>query len=173
MGWGTAFPPPGVLQVGAGSRKRKTRPRKERRDPPLSLLSLDLSDGVDHALRAAVGAGEVGAGSVERELGVLAEGVADGVAGAALFGQGEDEVGLTGLRQPVRVPEPTNGPGSARRWRPRTPALAAGLTDHVWTGRKGMLLWVPPGPQPQTLEARGEPDDREGKRASGAGKQSG
>jgi IS1 family transposase len=35
------------------------------------------------------------------------------------------------LRQPLPEPEPTNGSGSATRWRPRTPAMAAGLTDHV------------------------------------------
>jgi len=23
--------------------------------------------------------------------------------------------------------------GSLRRWQPRTPAMAAGLTDHIWT----------------------------------------
>ena len=35
------------------------------------------------------------------------------------------------LRQPLVVPEPTNGRGSAKVWRPCTPAMAAGLTDHV------------------------------------------
>ena len=79
----------------------------------------------------------------------------------------------TGRLSRYGFPSRRNGPGSAQRWRPRTPALAAGLTDHVWTGRKGMLLRLPPGPQPQTLEARGEPDDRKRKRASGAGKRPG
>jgi IS1 family transposase len=37
------------------------------------------------------------------------------------------------LRQPLPQLEPTNGNGSARRWQPRTPAMAAGLTDQVWT----------------------------------------
>jgi hypothetical protein len=32
------------------------------------------------------------------------------------------------LRQLLPVPEPTNGSGSARLWRPCTPAMAAGLT---------------------------------------------
>jgi len=35
------------------------------------------------------------------------------------------------LRQPLPQPEPTQGTGSARQWQPRTPAMAAGLTDHV------------------------------------------
>ena len=35
------------------------------------------------------------------------------------------------LRQPLGVPEATNGTGSAKVWRPRTPAMAAGLTEHV------------------------------------------
>ena len=33
---------------------------------------------------------------------------------------------------PLPQPEPTNGSGSARQWRPCTPAMAAGLTDRVW-----------------------------------------
>jgi hypothetical protein len=35
------------------------------------------------------------------------------------------------LHQPLQVPEATNGKGSAKVWRPCTPAMAAGLTDHV------------------------------------------
>ena len=52
------------------------------------------------------------------------------------------------LRQPLPQPEPTNGNGSAKRWQPRTPAMAAGLTDHVWTLREVLLFRVPPWPQP-------------------------
>ncbi len=52
------------------------------------------------------------------------------------------------LRQPLPQPEPTNGSGSAKRWRPWTPAMAAGLTDHVWTLREVLLFRVPPWPQP-------------------------
>jgi IS1 family transposase len=37
------------------------------------------------------------------------------------------------LRQPLSVPEPTNGRGSTKLWRPCTPAMAVGLTDHVWS----------------------------------------
>jgi hypothetical protein len=33
----------------------------------------------------------------------------------------------------------------------RTPAMAAGLTDHVWTLREVLLFRVPPWPQPQTV----------------------
>jgi hypothetical protein len=57
----------------------------------------------------------------------------------------------TSLRQPLLVPEPTQGTGSAKRWRPCTPAMAAGLTDHVWTLREVLLFRVPPWPQPQAL----------------------
>src|SRR5216683_2237052 len=35
------------------------------------------------------------------------------------------------VRHPLLQPEPTHGTGSAKRWQPRTPAMAAGLTDHV------------------------------------------
>ena len=37
------------------------------------------------------------------------------------------------LRQPLPAPESPRGAGSRRRWPPGTPALAAGLPDHVWT----------------------------------------
>ena len=52
------------------------------------------------------------------------------------------------LRQALPQLEPTNGTGSAKRWRPWTPAMAAGLTDHVWTLREVLLFRVPPWPQP-------------------------
>jgi len=52
------------------------------------------------------------------------------------------------LRQPLPQPVPTNGTGSAKQWRPCTPAMAAGLTDHVWTLREVLLFRVPPWPQP-------------------------
>jgi IS1 family transposase len=52
------------------------------------------------------------------------------------------------LRLPLPQPEPTHGTGSARQWRPCTPAMAAGLTDRVWTLREMLLFRVPPWPQP-------------------------
>jgi hypothetical protein len=52
------------------------------------------------------------------------------------------------LRQPLPQPLPTHGTGSATQWRPCTPAMAAGLTDHVWSLREVLLLRVPPWPQP-------------------------
>jgi len=39
------------------------------------------------------------------------------------------------LRIPCALPEPTHGSGSGKRWQPQPPAMAAGLTDHVWTLR--------------------------------------
>ena len=53
------------------------------------------------------------------------------------------------LRQPLLVPQPTNGRGSAKVWRPCTPAMAAGLTDHVWSLKEVLGYRVPPWPQPQ------------------------
>ena len=53
------------------------------------------------------------------------------------------------LRQPLSQPEPTKGIGSAKTWQPHTPAMAAGLTDHVWSLREVLLFRVPPWPQPQ------------------------
>jgi len=52
----------------------------------------------------------------------------------------------TSLRLPLPHPEATHG--TAKRWQPRTPAMAAGLTDHVWTLREVLLFRVPPWPQP-------------------------
>jgi IS1 family transposase/transposase-like protein len=51
------------------------------------------------------------------------------------------------LRLPLPQPAPTNGTGSAKRWRPCTPAMAAGLTDHIWTLREVLMFRVPPWPQ--------------------------
>lgn len=47
------------------------------------------------------------------------------------------------LKQPLSTPEPTRGNGSARRWRLRTPAMAAGLTDHLWTTSELLSFRVP------------------------------
>jgi IS1 family transposase len=55
------------------------------------------------------------------------------------------------LRVPLPQPLPTNGTGSAKTWRPRTPAMAAGLTDRVWSLREVLLFRVPPWPQPAGL----------------------
>src|SRR2546428_11438236 len=52
------------------------------------------------------------------------------------------------LRVPLPQPLPTNGTGSAKPWRPQTPAMAAGLTDRVWTLREVLLFRGPPWPQP-------------------------
>jgi IS1 family transposase len=52
------------------------------------------------------------------------------------------------VRQPLPQPEPTHGTGAAQVWRPCTPAMAAGLTDRVWTLREVLLFRVPPWPQP-------------------------
>jgi len=52
------------------------------------------------------------------------------------------------LRQPLPVAEAPHGRGSAQRWQPCTPAMAAGLTDHVWSLTEVLLYRVPPWPQP-------------------------
>ena len=51
----------------------------------------------------------------------------------------------------LRVPLPTalHRPGPVKRWQQRTPAMAAGLTDHIWSLREVLLYRVPPWPQPQ------------------------
>ncbi|HEY5869101.1 MAG TPA: hypothetical protein VI542_26645 [Candidatus Tectomicrobia bacterium] len=57
----------------------------------------------------------------------------------------------TSIRQALAVPIATYGRGSAKVGRPRTPAMAAGLTDHVWSLREVLLFRVPPWSQPQTV----------------------
>jgi IS1 family transposase len=55
----------------------------------------------------------------------------------------------TSLRLPLPELEPVPGTGATKRWQPRTPAMAAGLTDHVWSLREILLYRVPPWPQSQ------------------------
>jgi IS1 family transposase len=55
------------------------------------------------------------------------------------------------LRQALAEAIPTNGSGSAQLWRQQTPAMAAGLTDHVWTLKEVLMFRVPPWPQLQTV----------------------
>lgn len=55
------------------------------------------------------------------------------------------------LRHALAEPLPTKGCGSTKRWQPCTPAMAAGLTDHVWSLKEVLLYRVPPWPQPQTI----------------------
>ncbi len=55
------------------------------------------------------------------------------------------------LCQALAEPIPTNGTGSAKLWRPYTPAMVAGLTDQVWTLKAVLMFRVPPWSQPQTV----------------------
>jgi IS1 family transposase len=50
-----------------------------------------------------------------------------------------------GLRQRLEQPVPTKDPqGSPKKWQERTPAMAAGLTDHIWTMDELLSFRVPP-----------------------------
>jgi hypothetical protein len=55
------------------------------------------------------------------------------------------------LRQALAKPMATNGTGSAKVWHPYTPAMAAGLTDRVWSLQEVLLYRVPPWPQPKMV----------------------
>jgi hypothetical protein len=59
--------------------------------------------------------------------------------------------GEAGLRQPLAEPISTHGRGSAKLWGPCTPAMGAGLTNHIWSLKEVLLFRVPPWPQPQTV----------------------
>lgn len=54
------------------------------------------------------------------------------------------------LRQTLADPRALNGRGLAKMWRPCTPAMAAGLTEHVWSLKEVLCYRVPSWPQPQT-----------------------
>ena len=47
------------------------------------------------------------------------------------------------LAEELLIPQATRGSGSARRWCPTTPAMAAGMTDHVWTTAELLSSRVP------------------------------
>ena len=50
-----------------------------------------------------------------------------------------------GLRLRLEQPQPTKGSnGSPKKWIERTPAMAAGLTDHIWTMDELLSFRVPP-----------------------------
>jgi len=49
----------------------------------------------------------------------------------------------TSLSRRLERPEPTRGTGSMRSWQPVTPAMAAGITDHVWTTTALLSYRVP------------------------------
>jgi hypothetical protein len=67
------------------------------------------------------------------------------------------------LRLPLPQPRPTYGSGSAKQWRPHTPAMAAGLADHG-TLRKMLLFRMPPWPQPKRCRWQLRYEDRETER---------
>ena len=50
------------------------------------------------------------------------------------------------LRLPL--PHVTDGTASVKRWQ-QTPAMAAGLTNRVWSLREVLMCRVPPWPQPR------------------------
>jgi IS1 family transposase len=53
-------------------------------------------------------------------------------------------------RASLRLPLPDlmDARESGKRWKSRPPALAAGLTDRVWSVREVLMFRMPPGPQP-------------------------
>jgi hypothetical protein len=71
-------------------------------------------------------------------------------------------------RQPLAEPLATHGQGAAQVWQPWTPAMAAGLTAHVWSRREVLRCRVPPWPQPPTVEEPAPLDARGRERLRGA-----
>jgi hypothetical protein len=75
-----------------------------------------------------------------------------GLYAQAVLGQGYYNLCLPPIALRVSLPEPvpTKGNGSPKKWQPRTPAMAAGITDHVWTLEELLLFRVPPWRQEVT-----------------------
>lgn len=48
------------------------------------------------------------------------------------------------LKRPIDPPRPTKGNGSPKKWALRTPMMAEGLTNHVWTLEELLSFRVPP-----------------------------
>ena len=48
------------------------------------------------------------------------------------------------LREELSRPIPTKGTGSPKKWRQRTPGMAAGIADHVWKVSELLMFRVPP-----------------------------
>ena len=48
------------------------------------------------------------------------------------------------LREELPRPIPTKGTGTPKKWRQRTPGMAAGITDHVWKMSELLMFRVPP-----------------------------
>src|SRR5262249_51815124 len=66
------------------------------------------------------------------------------------------------LRQPLSQPVPTNGTGVAQPRPSRTPAMAAGLTDHGWALPAVLLYRVLLWPPSQTGSKSALVEDRMG-----------
>ena len=60
------------------------------------------------------------------------------------------------VHESLRQPAP---PGTPRKWGGRTPAMAAGLTDHVWTMEELLNYRIPPPPG-AAPKRRGRPPKR-------------
>ena len=98
----------------------------------IERLNLDIRQGV-----AAIG----------RRVTTLGQGEAGGRDQLALFHVYHNVVvPHARLRQPLLLPEATNGCGAAQWWRPCTPAMAVGVTDHVGSLTEGLCYRVPPWP---------------------------
>jgi hypothetical protein len=66
------------------------------------------------------------------------------------------------LRQACAASMAPNSSGLATIGQPCTPAMAAGVTDHMWSLKEVLLYRVPPWPQTQTVSNRIRVEDRRG-----------
>jgi IS1 family transposase len=64
----------------------------------------------------------------------------------------------TSLARSLPQPQPTRGSGSLKKRQPVTPAMAAGITDHIWTMEELLTYRVPPNFRNQLENPDGHDD---------------
>jgi hypothetical protein len=47
------------------------------------------------------------------------------------------------MRMQLNTPQPTRGTGTPKKWKSVTPAMSAGITNHVWTTAELLSYRVP------------------------------
>ena len=142
-------------------RLRYAQVKKRRRRRKIVAVTTQVVFGTKEAVRSALAAvgHKINTAFVERVnrslrahvpgLGRREEGLAktkEGLLGRLRLVMGYYNLCLPhlSLREALSRPIPTKGNGSPKKWMLRTPAVAAGITDHMWTMGEFLLFRVPP-----------------------------
>lgn len=136
-GWTRLVPTPGVALTQAIKRRRGRR--LERIDVRATIGALVAQPYPVHSERLN-GVRRDRLACLTRKTHAFAKRAAtwDALVGLTLFAHNWIDPHLA-LRQPLPHPDP----GTGRRYRPRTPAMTIGLTDHVWSLTEFLLHPTP------------------------------